>query len=49
MLKKINGLIELIRNKLNPGEGYRNKQDVDKCISLLGYIVAELKKEKGII
>lgn len=49
VLKKINDLIELIRNELNPISGYRSKKDVDKCISLLSYIVAELKKEKGII
>lgn len=49
VLKATSRLIELIRNKMNSADGYKNKQNVDKCISLLGYVVAELKKEKEII
>jgi len=49
VLKKINGLIEHIRNKLNSTSKNRGKNDIDKCVSLLGYVIVELKKEKEII
>ena len=49
VLRKISNLIEHIRNNLNLTTGHVTKQDIEKCISSLTYVVAELKKEKEML
>lgn len=49
VLRRISSLIEHIRNDLNLTAGHASKQDIEKCISSLTYVVVELKKEKEIL
>lgn len=47
--KQINSLVNSIYSYLKPGKTRPTKQMVVTCVSKLGYIITELKKEKKIL
>lgn len=49
VIKQINNLIKLIGGSLSDVPPPHNQKVIRKCISQLGYVIAELKKEKNIL
>lgn len=49
LIKKIANLNDHIRKSLYTNNEPYNKNDLEKCISMLVYVVTELKKEKKVI